>query len=329
VRRLRRSVAVCGCALLAAVLPAAPAAAGASARATSSVRIAEVAPYFEPTDNNPGLLHAAVVRHGLTSFTAAFVLGRKCTPTWDDHSIITGRDARSVYVEKAKAAGATPILSFGGQSGNELAKVCTHVNSLVAAYTAVIRRLGVSRLDFDIEGAGSVNDTATNTRRYRALRALEKKFPKLEISLTLPTTQTGIDADPSDGDGIALLELARTVGVRIDVVNLMTMDYGPAVADMGRTAVTVAKGALTQIKRIWPRSTYSDIGITPMIGKNDSPGETFTYADAQTVVAFAHAHGVHRLAFWSVNRDRACTAADATCSGLAQSPLDYTDAFLG
>ncbi len=51
-----------------------------------------------------------------------------------------------------------------------------------------------------------------------------------------------------------------------------------------------------------------------MIGPNDTPGETFSLADAKTVVAFAKANGVGRLSFWSLNRD--------------QSNLAFTDAYL-
>jgi hypothetical protein len=83
---------------------------------------------------------------------------------------------------------------------------------------------------------------------------------------------------------------------------------------------------------IWSAKTYANIGITPMIGANGHSGETFSYGDAETVVAFAKKNGVHRLAFWAINRDQACGAGDqspADCTNLTQDPLDYTDAFLG
>ena len=69
-----------------------------------------------------------------------------------------------------------------------------------------------------------------------------------------------------------------------------------------------------------------------MIGDNDTPGEMFSYEDAQTVVSFAKAKGVRRVAFWALNRDQSCGAGDqapGTCTNLVQAPLDYTDAFLG
>ncbi len=304
----------------------------ASAPADGAATVAEVAPYFETTGVHPGNLQTAVKSHGLKSFTAAFVLGKGCVPTWDDYSTITTTDARSKLVKNAKTAGATPIISFGGQSGNELAKVCTTTSKLVTAYTGVINKFGVRKIDFDIEGAANINATAVNTRRYQAIKALEAKFPALTVSLTIPVGYSGIETVKADGDGVSFLKLAKAQGARIDVINLMTMDYGDANSNMGKASTTSATRALAQVKTIWPAKTYANIGITPMIGDNDTPGETFSYADAQTVVAFAKAKGVRRLAFWAINRDQACGAGDqapGTCTNLAQDPLDYTDAFLG
>jgi Glycosyl hydrolases family 18 len=293
--------------------------------------IAEVAPYFETTNLHTTNLHDAIATHGLRSFTAAFVLGNACTPTWDDHSTITGTDPRSVLVRNAKAQGATPIISFGGQAGSELASVCTNPAKLAAAYMAVITKFAVTKVDFDIEGAGPLNDTATNNRRYQAIKTLEKKQPKLEVSLTIPVGLSGINSAPMYGNAMAFLKAAKTDGARIDVVNLMTMNYGSAVGDMGAAATTATTDALAQIRTIWSSDTYHNIGITPMIGENDSAGEVFSWNDSQTVVAFAHAHGVRRLAFWALNRDESCGTGDAppdTCSDVSQAPLDYTDGFL-
>jgi hypothetical protein len=68
-------------------------------------------------------------------------------------------------VTAAKAKGAAPIISFGGQAGTELATGCTTTTKLVAAYTSVIHTFTVTKIDFDIEGAARINDTATNARR--------------------------------------------------------------------------------------------------------------------------------------------------------------------
>ena len=112
----------------------------------------------------------------------------------------------------------------------------------------------------------------------------------------------------------------------------MTMDYGGPVDDMGGTAIAAAEGTLAQVRSFWPDDTYANLGITPMIGDNDSAGETFTLGDAAEVVDFAATNGVGRLAFWSVNRDQQCKglpSARSDCSGVDQEPMEFTLTFLG
>ena len=85
------------------------------------------------------------------------------------------------------------------------------------------------------------------------------------------------------------------------------------------------------MKTIWPASAYKNLGITPMIGKNDMAGEIFTLSNAQTVLTFAKANGVHRLAFWALGRDQACGSGDSapySCTGVSQGAFAYTTAFL-
>jgi chitinase len=314
---------------VAGLLAAAGVAQTPAASATS--KVPEIAPYFETSATHAGNLQTAINSHGLRSFTAAFVLGQGCTPTWDDGVPLATATAENALVTAAKSKGATPIVSFGGQAGTELATSCATQSKLVAAYASVINRFKITKIDFDIEGAARINNTAVNGRRFTAIKTLEKRFPKLEVSLTLPVATSGLLASPAYGNTIALLKQAKKLGVRIDVVNLMTMNYGGAIADMGSAATTAASKSLVQIKTIWPKDSYRNIGITPMIGQNDVPGEVFSWADSQTVLSFAQKHGVRRLAFWALNRDQACGGGDAApgaCTGEMQQPLDYTDGFL-
>jgi chitinase len=73
------------------------------------------------------------------------------------------------------------------------------------------------------------------------------------------------------------------------------------------------------------------IGITPMIGVNDSAGETFTLDDAQVVLNYAQANSnaVGLLAFWSVGRDNgSCSrTVSPTCSGIKQNDWEFTRIF--
>jgi hypothetical protein len=77
--------------------------------------------------------------------------------------------------------------------------------------------------------------------------------------------------------------------------------------------------------------TGTAIGITPMIGRNDSP-ETFTLEDAQQVVNWANGNNIKLLAFWSVGRDNGgCPngTVSPSCSGISQSTWQFSNIFHG
>lgn len=285
-----------------------------------------VAPYADMTNSQEPMLNEAATEAGLKSFTAAFVIGSGCTPIWGDTLPVTDDPTVSGEIATAKADGATPIVSFGGEDGIELAQSCTTLSSLVAAYQSVINTLGVNHIDFDIEGAG-IADTATNNLRFEAINELEADNPGLVVSVTIPTLPTGPD---SNGD--AFLEQAAADGTNISVINVMAMDYYDGYdGDMGTYAVEAAENTLAFAKTLWPNDTYANIGVTPMIGENDDSAEIFTEADASTLVSFAEANGLGRLAFWSVDRDQPCSGSVSglpECSEISQSPLDFTKIFV-
>ena len=161
----------------------------------------------------------------------------------------------------------------------------------------MIDKYKVKQIDLDVEG-DAIENQSSNDRRSQALTKLVAANPGLRISYTLPVFPTGLI--PS---GITLLKSAVTYNTPVHVVNLMTMDYGNSVdaGGMATNAINAMNGTLGQVKAL---GLKTNIGITPMIGMNDSPGETFSIADAQTIVKFASAHNdVTVLSFWSVGRD--------------------------
>ncbi|WP_186762801.1 glycoside hydrolase family 18 protein [Lentzea tibetensis] len=87
------------------------------------------------------------------------------------------------------------------------------------------------------------------------------------------------------------------------------------------------------MRQIWP--TLSDaqlkarLGLTPMIGKNDT-GMTTTQSDARKVLAYAQANHVNRIGFWSVGRDNGgCPTGQVSpsCSGISQANWEFTNIF--
>jgi hypothetical protein len=268
---------------------------------------------------------------GTREFTLAFVVDTGgCRAGWGGTGTTLPNDTLSdgttmaQQISNIRAAGGDVIVSFGGAAGTELGTGCTTVSALQAQYQSVIDKYNARRLDFDIEG-GQLSNTAAIDRRNQALAALQAANPGLDISYTLPVAPFGLTQP-----GINLLVNARTRGVNITTVNIMTMDYGGG-ADpnrMGDHAISASNGTIAQMDA---NGINARLGITPMIGVNDVRPETFTVADARQVLSYAQGNSrVRVLSFWQVGRDNGNCAAGTlsnTCSGTTQTPWDFAHTF--
>jgi hypothetical protein len=316
-------LAASACALALTTAGAVVALAPTSSAAAGSVY--SVAPYVDMSNGQEGMLDTAITGHGLKAYTAAFVLGEGCTQIWGDTLPIGADSYTDPLLAKAKSEGASVIISSGGSAGEPLAWTCSTQSTIDAGYQAIINDYGVTQLDFDIEGA-AIADTAAAARQMQAMKDLKASNPNLQFSMTLPVLASGLT-----NDGVNILKAAKNAGIRIDVVNLMTMDYYSGTGtEMGQGSVAAAQATLAQMQSVDSGYSYANLGITPMIGKNDD-GSTFTLADAQTVESFAVQHSVGRLAFWSVDRDQPCSGTAnslPTCSEISQSSLAFTSAFV-
>lgn len=258
-------------------------------------------------------------------YAIAFVLGKDhtCVPAWDGTHPMPENFYAS-QINAIRAGGGDVIAVFGGANGAELGSVCSSVSELQAAYQAVINQYQIKWIDLNIEG-GLIGDTASIDRRNKAIRALQVANPSLLVSYTMPVMQTGLLQTALD-----LLTNAKNNSVRVDFVNIMTMNYGPSGIDMGQASIDSAVSTRNQLVSMGLSSTK--IGITPMNGQNNTLGEIFTLADADQLVAFAKANSyVGWLSFWSLGRDNGgCagqTAASASCSGITQNAYDFTRKF--
>ena len=273
---------------------------------------------------------------GIQVFTLGFVVGNGgCTPTWGGVGATVANDTLPngttilSLVQGVRAAGGDVIISFGGASGTELAQGCTTVSSLQAAYQAVLTKYRVNastpvRLDFDIEG-GATTDQASITRRNQALKALKAANPGLVISYTLPVLPTGLVAS-----GVNILNSVKTDGLSLDVVNVMAMDYGSANDNGGQMGLSAQQAASNTHNQVVAAGLTASIGVTPMIGINDTNTEIFQLADAQSLLNFANANSyITRIAMWSVARDNGGCAnqgfASPTCSGISQANWAFSN----
>jgi hypothetical protein len=262
---------------------------------------------------------------GQKFFTLAFVIaGRSNNPEWDGR-IPMADDFYAGQIAAIRKRGGDVIVSFGGEAGRELALVETNAVALQAKYQSVIDRYHFTWLDFDIEG-GALLDTAANQRRNTALAWLQAKNPGLIISYTLP-----VDPDGIPDEAKKLLSDAKAKGLKVHSANVMTMDFAPQFSrgkKMSDVAIASAIRARGQCQKIDPAL---QIGITPMIGRNDQRTEIFTEADARALENWAAAKKwVCSLSFWSVNRDSGNKPGkrdDNTNSGIIQKPWAFTGIF--
>ncbi len=291
------------------------------------------APFDDVTNGGPSL-QSITQATGQKYFTLAFVgNGGNCTAEWagtiPPNETSTYLPNLNSDIQYVRSQGGDVIISFGGEDGSELAQICTSASALQAQYQTVITQYKATHLDFDIEG-GEEGDATTYTRRNTALAALQKANPGLSISFTLPSATTGLL-----NTSMGMLSNAISQGVNISIVNLMTMDYGSADSQMGQEAVNAGNGLYGELKSLYPSKSpsqlWSMVGITPMIGQNDSPGEIFSLQDAQALLSFAQQNHIGELSMWQMSRDNGSCAGSTVvtpkCSGLAQNTYDFAKLF--
>ncbi|MFI5662886.1 cellulose binding domain-containing protein [Streptomyces sp. NPDC051684] len=300
---------------------------------TSPPQPVSFAPYVDTSLSPAFDLPRSARDTGVKTYTLAFVKPKgDCTPQWgrstlDDNPV-------AARIGALRSAGGDVRVSFGGQSGNELARTCTSTSRLTSAYEEVIDHYKLTKVDFDIEG-DALSDRASVDRRNRAVAALQRQHPGLDVSFTLPTLPRGITAD-----GLSLLRNAKKHGVDIGAVNAMAMNFGSSPAPhprgrMGAYAIDAAEATHAQLKDIVggsDRAVWNRVALTPMIGVNDIDEEVFTLSDAAELGAFAKSKGMAWLSLWSATRDHACPdgpggPAAATCSGVGQSTGAFMKAF--
>ncbi|HET9170200.1 MAG TPA: ricin-type beta-trefoil lectin domain protein [Actinospica sp.] len=256
------------------------------------------APYLQIAGSDAGDLAADQAATGLKYYSLAFLIPQSgCTPEWEDDG--SGVGAFAAQISALQSSGGNVIISFGGAAGGELAQTCTSVSSLTAAYLNVVNTYGVNRLDFDIEG-GVLSDTAATTRRDQALAALQAEDPNVQIDFTLAVAPNGLPT--GSGSEYALLQDAKNQGVKVSVVNIMTMDFGNGenALNDAESAARATSGQLAGLYGISTSAAYNMMGLTPIAGQNDD-NEYFSTANAQTLESFAAANGVAELSFWEVD----------------------------
>ena len=253
---------------------------------------------------------------GHDTFTLAFITGfRGGKAVWDS----------GMAPDPAWCASRKVILSFGGAGAhtNELAGSITDVDDLAKAYLSIAKAFKCTTLDFDVEGT-SIRDGKAIDRRNAALARLQKTDPTIRVNYTLPVMPSGLD-----GAGLAVMKSAKKHSVAVGVCNLMTMDWGIRERNMGAACIKAATSTRKQLVDAGMSSVK--VGVTPMIGTNDTPGEVLSLKDAVQVRDFCAATPwVGLVAYWSLNRDNGKVVSSKAAfeqSGVVQKPHEFLGIF--
>lgn len=280
------------------------------------------APYVDVTGPHPDLAAAADVT-GTREFVLAFVLATngRCEPSWGG---VTPLGDAGLLAEAARLRdrGVALTVASGGAQGQYLEQACASAEELAEAYGEALDSVGATRLDVDVEADVDAD------RVVAALR-------ELQDTRDVPVTLTLRVADQSTGLEPAAVDLVRrAVDAGVDVtVNAMVMNFPPD-GPWGEAVVQAAEATARQLGELgWSeQDRYHRLGLTVMIGRNDL-GMITTLADAERARAFADERGVGRLGHWSLARDNGgcpdLEQASPDCSGIAQSPYEFTTTFNG
>jgi hypothetical protein len=283
------------------------------------------APYLDVSDPNRDAIVSGVAQQGVKFLTFASITAQQgCFASWLGTAPISANDSINFLINRVRAGHGDVILSFGGVSGTDLALACPDAGRLQGQYQRAISAYSATMLDFEVAEAVLTN-VAARERLNAAVAGLQAVNPGLIISYTLPVLSTGLTPDSS-----SLLSNAKAHGVQLRVINLQTRDFESAAQGnaMIDNVGSAASGAIADVKRA---GFAAQIGITPMIGRNNLANQAFTQADAQSLLQAALGSVfVGRLSMWSINRDHQClgTSSISICSGVQQQPFDFSRIFV-
>lgn len=264
----------------------------------------------------------------VNNVTWSFATGECGQETWAG---IQADMLARVNVPAFVAAKKNYILSTGGAAG-------TFSCTTDAGFSAFLDRYASAHLigvDFDIEGGQTAEVIDSLVQRVQVAQKNDK-YKALRFSFTIATLG-GAGAGPGLGEaGTKVMQSIQKFGLTNYFINLMVMDYGSASAsvctlgaqgtcDMGQSAIQAA--VLLHNEHQVP---YAQMELTPMIGGNDSPGQTFTLDDVKTVMGFVKDNQLAGVHFWSLDRDKDCELANASpiCNSFPSvKSLGFWDAF--
>ena len=199
---------------------------------------------------------------------------------------------------RSRTPAATSSSRSAAQTGGELAETCTSVSSLTAAYAerrhhlrhhpARLRHRGRARWTTRPRTPAATRPWPRCRRRTRPCRSTSPSR----------STRTGCESNAT-----ALLKDAKSKGVKVSVVNIMTMDFGDGENALATTPSRPPTPRARQLASIYggtSTAVWSMIGLTPIAGherrqRELHPGQRSDAGELRGL------EGRRELAFWEVD----------------------------
>ena len=229
----------------------------------------------------------------VTSFKPSFTIAFWNSNGWD-----CGYPDKNILNEVIKNGGNLTV-SFGGaagcaspnginNSGGEPALLGGSIYDIKERYAKPIREYNFNYADFDIEGIYD-SDYNTYSKRNDAIVLLQKEFPNLKISFTV--------AGHLDSS-VNMLNDALNKGVKIDTLNLMTMNYG--------YYTNLVNPCLENLEKAHKKFPNLNIGFIPLLGLDDQKINTYTLQNHKDIISQIKSRNmtyVTLFSYWCVNID--------------------------
>ncbi|WP_454052893.1 glycosyl hydrolase family 18 protein [Clostridium sp. Marseille-Q7071] len=271
---------------------------------------------------------------GFVQATSNTIKDGKVQWGWGGHSVLSEEHKDNTQyqgikksIKELRELGGDVAISLGGLNGTPFWEATQDVEVLTNTYMDIVQGYGLTRLDLDIEG--SAQDKGKNTANAKAIKKVQDATG-VDIVLTVPVLPSGLTWNQLD-----VLEAYLSEGVDVEVVNIMTMCYGPGTLlpgeNYGTGSVRAIDSTKNQLKdyfkkfaniELTDRQAYGKIGTTSSIGFEGSAHPIFTKEWSKLVVDHAIEKEIAMTSFWSMNRD----AMLETNAGVS-SQYEFTEVF--
>lgn len=207
-------------------------------------------------------------------------------------------------IRELREIGGDVSVSFGGLNTGAFWEVSSDQAVLANAYTEIIEGYGLTRIDFDVEGG--VQGYDHNIINAKAVKEVQDATG-VEVTLTLPVMDFGLTHD-----GLGTLQAYLDAGVDISIINIMTMCYGPSVADYAQGSIDAVENTKVQVQEYYKQyaskelsdsEAFRKIGTTTSIGFENESHPYFSVEMMDQVVEHAIEKSIGQVSFWSLNRD--------------------------